>query len=1046
MALYDTSIRRPVATAMAFLVIIVVGVVSFRYLPVDLLPEIEFPRVTVYTNYPNVGPEEIEKIITDPVANAVSGVPNVERMTSRSDEGGSRVSLEFAQGTNLDAATNDVRAALDRIRDDLPVEAEPPGIWKFDPNSQEIVSIAVESRRDMESLTRLMERDLSKRFEQIPGVGTLNIQGGIYRQIRVNIDRDRLKAYDMSAAQVEQAISQSNVTLPGGNVKEGLNDLYVRTQGEYQSLAQIRRTIVAMVEGSPVRVEDVARVTDGYEDVQRIAELNGIPVIRLEIQKQSGANTVTVADAIRAEVERINETRSDVRLTVVSDQSEFIRKSINNVQNSAIWGSLLAILVLYLFLRNGSTTFIIALSIPISIIATFGLLFFNDLTLNQMTFGGLALGVGLIVDNAIVVLENIIRRREEEGLSLIEAASVGTREVAGAIVASTLTTSVIFLPLVFARTTTAALFQSLALVVVFALACSLLVALTLVPMMASRFLTVDPDAEKAEEGTSKPWFQRAFARLEQRYSRTIRAALSYRKAVFAVTGVLLAGAIALWPMISVELAPQTEASEIDVDLEMAQGTNIAVVMEYLNELQRRVEPILPRDEMENFAKQVQPWGAEVEIRLKPSGERSVSAFALADRIRSAVVGQVPGADIRVRAQSGLWILRRVFSSGGGNDALQVELRGYDLEQARRIAQRIRRTLETVDGVAGARAGRREGRPEQNIRFLRDKISSLGLTTREVAQAVQTNVGGSRAAAFRQGGEQFPIMVRLQPEDRLSVKDLDNVSIRTPSGQTVPISSLITMNRGRGPTEIRRINGQRVTYISATLESGAVLGEVVERSREALSDIALPEGFSIVFGGEYREQQKAQQDFLIAIIMALVLIYMVMAGQFERFLDPLIVMFSVPLVIIGVVPTLLLTGTTVNIQSVMGLVMLIGIVVNNAIVLVDYINLMRRERGLELFDSVAEAGRLRLRPILMTTLTTVLGLVPLALGIGAGAEIQAALARVVIGGLTASTLITLGLIPVAYVSVELTAQRLRTLLPDWSWLPQPGPADVRPSKA
>jgi HAE1 family hydrophobic/amphiphilic exporter-1 len=1046
MAFYDTSIRRPVATAMAFLVIIVVGVVSFRYLPVDLLPEIEFPRVTVYTNYPNVGPEEIEKIITDPVANAVSGVPNVERMTSRSDEGGSRVSLEFAQGTNLDAATNDVRAALDRIRDNLPVEAEPPGIWKFDPNSQEIVSIAVESRRDMESLTRLMERDLSKRFEQIPGVGTLNIQGGIYRQIRVNIDRERLNAFDMSAAQVEQAISQSNVTLPGGNVKEGLNDLYVRTQGEYESLDQIRSTVVAMVDGAPVRVGDVAEVVDGYEDLQRIAELNGVPVIRLEIQKQSGANTVTVADAIRAEVDRINETRSDVRLTVVSDQSEFIRKSINNVQNSAIWGSLLAILVLYLFLRNGSTTFIIALSIPISIIATFALLFFNDLTLNQMTFGGLALGVGLIVDNAIVVLENIIRRREEDGLSLIEAASVGTREVAGAIIASTLTTSVIFLPLVFARTTTAALFQSLALVVVFALACSLLVALTLVPMMASRFLTVDPDEDPSDEGAHKSWFQRAFERLEQRYSRIIRTILSRRKTVFATTAVLLAGAIALWPMVSVELAPQTEASEIDVDLEMAQGTNIAVVMEYLNELQRRVEPVLPRDEMENFAKQVQPWGAEVEIRLKPSSERSVSAFALADEIREAVVGQVPGADIRVRAQSGLWILRRVFSSGGGNEALQVELRGYDMEQARRIGERIKRTLETIEGVAGARAGRREGRPEQNIRFLRDKISSLGLTTQEVARAVQTNVGGSRAAAFRQGGEQFPIMVRLRPEDRLSVKDIDNVSIRTPDGRAIPISSLVTMNRGRGPTEIRRINGQRVTYISANLESGAVLGEVVERARAELADINLPEGFSIVFGGEYREQQKAQQDFLIAIIMALVLIYMVMAGQFERFLDPLIVMFSVPLVLIGVVPTLLLTGTTVNIQSVMGLVMLIGIVVNNAIVLVDYINLMRRERGLDLFDAVAEAGRLRLRPILMTTLTTVLGLVPLALGIGAGAEIQAALARVVIGGLTASTLITLGLIPVAYVSVELTAQRLRGVLPDWSWLPEPGPGTVRPTKA
>jgi HAE1 family hydrophobic/amphiphilic exporter-1 len=732
MALYDTSIRRPVATAMAFLVIIVVGAVSFYYLPVDLLPEIEYPRVTVYTNYPNVGPEEMEQIITDPVANAVSGVPNVERITSRSDEGGSRVSLEFAQGTNLDAATNDVRAALDRIRDDLPVEAEPPGIWKFDPNSQEIVTIAVESSRDLESLTRLMERDLSKRFEQIPGVGTISIQGGIYRQIRVNIDRDRLQAYDLSAAQVQQAIAQANVALPGGNVKEGLKDLYIRTQGEYESLDQIRRTVVSTIAGNPVRVEDVAEVVDGYEDLSRIAELNGIPILRLEIQKQSGANTVTVAEDIRTEVERINETRGDVRLTVVGDQSQFIRQSISNVQNAAIWGSLLAILVLYLFLRNGSTTFIIALSIPISIIATFGLLYFNDLTLNQMTFGGLALGVGLIVDNAIVVLENIIRQREENGRSLKEAASIGTKEVAGAIVASTLTTSVIFLPLVFARTTTAALFQSLALVVVFALACSLLVALTLVPMMASRFLTIDPAEEQADRDRSKSWFQRAFARLETRYARLIEKTLRRRWVVFVTTGALLIGALALWPLISIELAPQTDANEIDVDLDMEQGTNIAVVVEYLDELEKIVKPLLPEGDVENFAKQVQPWGAEVEIRLKSAGERSVNSFALADSIRAAVVGKVPGADVRVDAQSGLWILRRIFSSSGGNQALQVELRGYDLERAREIAQRIQGRLERVEGVAGVRIGRREGRPEVNIQFQRDKIASLGLSTQEVA--------------------------------------------------------------------------------------------------------------------------------------------------------------------------------------------------------------------------------------------------------------------------------------------------------------------------
>ncbi len=1034
MALYDTSIRRPVATAMTFLAVLVVGIVSFYYLPVDLLPEIEYPRVTVYTNYGNVGPEEMEKIITDPIANALSGVPNVERMTSTSEEGESRVSMEFGQGTNLNAATNDVRAALDRIRDDLPVEAEPPGIWKFDPSSQEIVSIGVQSRRDLQSLTRMLERDLSRRFEQIPGVGSISIQGGINRQIQVNIQRDRLKAYDLSAAQVQQAISGANVALPGGNVKQGLKDLYVRTQGEYQSIDQIRRTIVTTVNGDPVRVEDVAKVVDGYEDLQQVSELNEMPIVSLGLQKQSGANTVSVAERIREEVNRINATRSDVKMTIISDQSQFIRKSINNVQNSAIWGSLLAVLVLYLFLRNGSTTFIIALSIPISIIATFALLYFNDLTLNQMTFGGLALGVGLIVDNAIVVLENIVRQREENGRSLKEAASIGTREVGGAIVASTLTTSVIFLPLVFARTTTAALLQSMALVVVFALICSLLVALTLVPMMASRFLTIDASEQGNEQDDSKSWFQRAFAQLEDRYSSLIESVLKQRWIVFVTTAVLLCGAIALWPMVSIELAPQTDANQIDVDLEMGQGTNIAVTMEYLEELEQRVKPVLPMEDVENFAKQVQPWGAEVEIQLVSSSQRSINTFALADSVRKAVVGKVPGADIRVDAQSGLWILRRVFSAGGGAEDLEVQLRGYDLEQARKISQRMRSRLETVDGVASVRTGRREGRPEQNIRFLRDKIASLGLTTQEVARAVQTNVGGSRAAAYRDGGDQFPITVRLRPEDRLSVKDLDNVSIRTPSGQAVPISSLVTMDQGRGPTEIQRINGQRVTYVSATLTSNAVLGEVVERSRTALADLNLPEGFTIVFGGQYREQQKAQQDFIIAIIMALVLIYMVMAGQFERFLDPFVVMFSVPLALIGVLPTLVLTGTTLNIQSVMGIVMLIGIVVNNAIVLVDYINLMRREHEMDLLPAVAEAGRLRLRPILMTTLTTILGLGPLALGLGAGAEIQAALARVVIGGLLASTLVTLVLIPAAYVSLELTARSIRSKLPDWSWLP------------
>ncbi|QXD14675.1 efflux RND transporter permease subunit [Rhodocaloribacter litoris] len=1026
-SLTNLSIRRPVATAMFYLVVITLGIVGFLYLPVDLLPPIEFTRMTVYTRYPNVGPEEIEQIITDPIENAVSGLPNLERISSRSQEGVSFVSLEFARGTSLDEAANDLRAALDRIRDDLPPEAEPPGIWKFDPNNISIVTLAVESRRNLEELTRILERDLAQRFEQIPGVGTIEVRGGIYREIQVNLERDRLQASGLTPSDVQQALARENMTLPGGNVKEGVRDLYVRSRGEFTSLDQIRNTIITTVGEKPVRVRDVAEVVDGYEDIDRLTELNGMPVILLNIQKQSGANTVTVAEAIQREVDRINAERNDLRIHVISDQSTFIRQSISNVQSSAIWGGLLAILVLYLFLRNGSSTFIIALAIPISVIATFGLLYFGGMTLNQMTFGGLALGIGLMVDNAIVVLENIVRHREEKGATLMEAARIGTREVAGAIVASTLTTCVIFLPLVFMRSTTGDLFQALAVVVVFALGCSLLVALTLVPVLASRFLTVSPRPGKEKAPAHRSRFRRLFEALEHRYSHALKTAVAHRYVVLGCTGVLLLGTVLAWPLIPVELAPPVDADEIGIDLEMAQGTNIAVVKEYLDELERVVRPLLPEDDVVNVVTEVRGGDAEIEIRLKPAGERRIDSAVLAEQIRRQVDGLIPGAELRVDAGSALWILRRIFSSGDGTEAVQVELRGYDLEQADALARQIQQRMETLEGVTGVRLSRREGRPEENIVFDREKIASLGLTVQEVARAIQTSIGGSRAGQFRAGGDEFPITVRFRPKDRLTLLDLDDIAVRTPAGALVPVASLVRNERGRAPTTIQRINGQRVTYISANLAPGVALGDAVERIRQELARIPLPDGFSITFGGEYEEQQKAERDFLIAILMALVLIYMVMAGQFERFLDPLIVMCSVPVAIVGVVPALLLTGTTLNMQSVMGMVMLVGIVVNNAIVLVDYINLLRREHGLDVLPAVVEAGRLRLRPILMTTLTTTLGLLPLALGFGAGAELQAPLARVVIGGLLASTLITLVLIPVVYVGATAAAARARAFV-------------------
>ncbi len=1024
------AIRRPVATAMLFAMLLVVGVVSLRNLPVDLLPQVEFTQLTVRVSYPNVGPREIETILTDPIENAVSGLPNLERVTSESQEGRSQVRLEFARGTDVDEAANDLRAALDRLRDELPVEAEPPEILKLDLDRIEVVSMAATSTRPLAELTLLLENDLARRFEQVPGVGAIGLRGGVYREIRVDLDRDRLKAAGLTALDVEDALEAENAALPGGNVKRGTADLYVRPRAEYTSLEQIGRTVVAAVDGYPVRVRDVAQVVDGYEDVQYLAEVNGVPSVSVGIQKQSGANTVEVAAAIRAEVERINADRDDVHLTVYSDQSEFIRQSIASVRTSALWGSLLAVVVLYLFLRSGTSTAIIALAIPISVISTFGLLYFGGLTLNQMTFGGLALGVGLIVDNAIVVLESIVRKQEEEGAPPRDAALVGTREVAGAIVASTLTTCVIFLPVVFTRTTSGALFQALALVVVFALACSLLVALTVVPTLAAKFL------RRERVGTASAGL---FHRLEGWYVGRLRAAMRHRGRVFAVTGLLLALAVALWPLIPVELAPQSDADEIDVEIEMAQGTNMAVVRAYVDELEARVRQVLPPDVVEIVSTEVRGGNAEVELKLVPQHRRSMSSSEVADLLREAVEGKVPGAEIRVDAQPGLWILRRIFSSGGGEEALEIELRGWDLERADEIAAGLRRRIEAVPGITGARVSRREGRPEENLELDRERIAELGLTVEDVGRVVQANVGGVEAGRFREGGEEYPITVRLKPGDRLNAQDLRNVALRPARmdgaaldgaaagvglGDMVPLSAVVRRERGRGPTEIERVDGQRVTYVTAGLESGTTLGEAVARVQAALEGEPLPEGFSLLFGGEYQEQQEARRDFTVAIVMALLLVYMLMAAQFERFVDPLIVMISVPMILVGVVPTLLLTGTTLNIQSVMGLVMLIGIVVNNAIVLVDAFNLLRRERHMGVVDAVIEGGRLRLRPILLTTTTTVLGLAPLALGLGVGAEIQASLARVVIGGLIASTLVTLVLIPVVYGSTGRLVGKIR----------------------
>lgn len=1027
MSFTSKSVARPIATTMVYLIVITLGIIGFRFLPVDLLPPIEFPSLSIQTSYDNVGSEEMELIITDQIENAIAGVANIEAVNSRTSQGSSRVSVTFVQGTNLDEATNDIRGALDRVRRSLPDEVEAPRIRKFDPNDSPIVILGAQSEREMADLTRVLELDMAKRFEQIKGVGSIDVWGGVYEEVHVDLHRERMVSSQITANDVTQAIGRENINLPGGNVKDGLGDLYVRTLGEYDDVEQIGNTIITRVDGNPIRVKDVADVSAGYEDMNRFVEVDERPTIRMSIRKQSGANTVAVSQAIHDEVERINMERSDLQMQVITDQSTFIQDSIDNVRNSAVWGGLLAVIVLFAFLRNGSTTMIIAVSIPVSVIATFGLLYFNGLTLNQMSFGGLALGIGLIVDNAIVVLENIVRRRQHGG-GKEESALIGTKQVGGAIVAATLTTTVIFIPVLFMKTVTGLMFQELALVIVFSLLCSLLVALTLVPMLSSKFLSIkpeDPDPEKRSR------FDRFFYRMESGYARLLKKALQMKTVIVLITIGLLGVSIYFVPQIPFELAPQSDADEIQINMYMAQGTNISVMYQYLMELDAVVKRVVPEEEIKHYSRDVRNGRAEVEITLHEQSKRGMSSSQLADHIRENLDGVIPGANIRISARSGLWILRRVFSSGGdGEDAVQIQIRGYDLDTAQSLADDFTNRIEKIEGISDVYSGERVGRPEQNLTFDREKISRIGLSVQDVARAVQTNLGGSRAGMYRVGGEEHPITVRLRPEDRMSIQDLDNISVRTAEGEIIPVSALVTQETGRGPTNINRVNGQRVSYISANLESGVALGDAVDRIRADLSQVAMPDGFSIYFGGEYEEQQKAQRDFIMAIVMAILLIYMVMAAQFERFLDPLIVMFSVPLAIIGIVPTMLITGTTLNLQSFMGIIMLIGIVVNNAIVLVDYVNLLRREQNLSIHDALVKAGELRLRPILMTTLTTILGLLPLSFGLGAGGEIQASLARVVVGGLSASTLITLVLIPIVYLTVATSVEKVKAYIAAW----------------
>ena len=1013
------SVHHPVFTIMSVLIVMILGGISLFRLPIDLMPDITYPTLSISTIYENASPQEIEEIITRPIEEAMSAVPGVEEVTSTSAEGVSQVRVSFTWGTDLDTAANDVRDRLDRVVGRLPDEAERPTLRKFDLASFPILLLGAASRLDPVQMRLIIDDQVKYRIERLPGVASLDVHGGLDREIHVNLSADKIKALGIPLDQILQRIRAENVSTPAGTLDRGNLEVMLRTPGEYTSLDELRNTVIAVRDGVPIQIKEIASVEDSWQKIRRIVKINGQPGVRLAVLKQSGTNTVEVARAVLKEIEKINQDLPQIHVTPIIDTSDYIKRSIGNVGTSILYGGVLAILVLLLFLRNIRSTLVVATAIPISVIATFTLMYFGGFTLNLMTLGGLALGVGMLVDNAIVVLENIFRL-SEEGMPPQEAAVEGSEEVTAAIVASTLTTLVVFLPMIFVRGMSGVMFKQFTYVVTFALACSLASALTLVPMLSSLILKPRGQGSEEKRGLAAKLFRlsgRFLRRLEENYKQILHYSLSHRKRVLLGAFLCLAGSLALFPLVGSEFMPQADEGEVRIYAEMEVGTRIDVVEKMFDTIEGIVAREVPEAKNTSTFLGSSPWRArgshmgEMRIALKPLSERTRSSEEIAADLRRKL-SRIPGTIVRTRAGQGLFILRMGQS---GLERVTVEVRGYDLDVGEVLAQQVKSLMEQVEGVTDVQVSRESGSPEEIILVDRQKAADMRVTVSQVADTLQTVLSGTEAGNYREAGKEYTILVKLKEGERMDLRELLDLTVTNGEGRPVVLRNVLEVRPRKGPVFIERKDQERIIAISGNT-TGRDLGSINKDIEEKLHSIPVPRDFSISFGSDYEEQQKTFRELLISITLALVMVYMVMASLYESLLDPLIVMFSVPLAAIGVTLMLFLTHTTFNVQSYIGCIMLGGIVVNNAILLVDHSNLLL-SRGMPLQEAITEAGRRRLRPILMTALTTMLALVPLALGLGEGGETQAPMARVVIGGLLSSTLITLVVVPTVYSLVK-----------------------------
>ena len=1020
------SLKNPVARFMFAIGIILLGVIAFSNLAIDLFPDISYPIIAVTTEYPGASPEDIEITITRPIEKRVSRIQNVRYVSSRSREGVSTLNIEFYWGTNLDVASTDIQQSISQILDQFPEEAKQPVIFKFDPSQISVIVLAVTGPMDEYRLRELAEDFIAPRLESLKGVAAANVFGGQVREIQAELNRSKLEGLNLSIDKVAQAVKTGHMDLPGGSLKGQRIEYGVRTLGRSSDVKDLEEIVVEHHNGVPVRLRDIGKIKDGFEDAETEVHVNGARGIIIGVQKQIGGNTVSTVDNVLKTLPQIQkEVPKGVSIQVVSDQSTFIRKSIKNLQHEAMMGALLAVAIILIFLGSGTSTLIIAHSIPISIISTFVLLHFGNFTLNIMTLGGLALGVGRLVDDAIVVLENISRHLEL-GESPEEASYKGASEVSKPVIAATITSIIVFLPLAFVKGIAALLFVQMAYTVAFSLLASLFDSLTLVPLLTAKFLK--PRKKSAQPSWTQKIFQRTqpfFLWIDQHYQGLLHLALSHRKAVVSGVVGIFAGTLFLIPLIGTDFFPSSDEGQIRMSMRLPVASSLGETIKVVE----KVEGIIFEQVSELkslWARAGSGKGRSVVFSGRFAGSHTATASMMlvdqSDRNRSSEaitrslrekLSKIPGTIISVYPGG---VVTRVITFGA-DEPIDVEILGYEIATGSRLAKEVDGILRGVRGVTDVQIGREEGLPEYQVRIRKDRVAALGLTTSRVAEVVRQAVEGDESAIYvdPKTGREHKVRVRLREEDRKRPEDLARLPLPVSSGKIIPLENVVDVKQTFSPNQLERKYQQRIVHVTANT-SGRDLGSIASEIEDKISQLKIPEEFSVQLKGSRLEQREAFQTLFFALGLAILLVYMVLASQFASLLHPFLIMFSVPLGFIGVIWALYLTGNTLSVVSFIGIIMMVGIVVSNAIILVDCINRLRKE-GIELKEAVIQAGRIRLRPILMTSLTTVFGLIPMALGLGEGAEANAALAIAVIGGLTVSTFLTLVFIPTIYVIVE-----------------------------